>query len=154
MAGYIALGEKMQLGIKVDVEEVQNALSVTNKSLKSIKRSTLLIAAKSTAKQVKALIAASDLQTRTGELKRAYTYRVKKDVSSAVVYPKAISGKNTIYPKAMTLSYGHDGPTVRASHWTIRPRGFVQGGEKYAAEESYLPAIQKMIDKELEKFWS
>lgn len=139
----------------VDVSSVQEALAGTSKSLKAIERQTLRIAAKATARQVRALITASDLHRRTGELRKAYTYKVKKSGSEAVVFPKALGGgkSDTIFPKAMTLSYGHDGKTERASHWRIAPRGFVQGGQQYAESGAYMDEVQKMVDKELDKYW-
>lgn len=142
------------LNIQTDITEVQEALAGTSKSLKSIQKATLRIAAKGTAKQIKAVINTSDLQKRTGELSKAYVYKVKKDGSEANVYPKALTAKDrTIFPKAMTLSYGHEGPTKRAKSWHIAPRGFVQAGQQYAESGSYMNDVQKMIDKELEKYW-
>ena len=142
------------INASVDIEEVQQALAGTSKSLNSIQKSVLRIAAKGTAKRIKAAINTSDLQKRTGELLKAYVYKVKKDGSQANVFPKALTGKDrTILPKAMTLSYGHDGPTKRAKSWYIAPRGFVQAGQQYAESGSYMDDVQKMIDKELEKYW-
>lgn len=139
----------------VDVSAVQEALSETSKSLKSIQRSTLRVVASATAKTVRAAIISSDLHVRTGELRRAYTYKLKRDGSEANVYPRALTnGDRTIFPKAMTLSYGHQGPTKRARNWRIVPRGFVQRGQQYAENGDYMDEVQKLIDKELEKYWS
>lgn len=142
------------LNIQTDISEVQDALAGTSKSLKSIQKATLRIAAKGTANAVKAAIRTSDLQRRTGELQKAYTYKVKKNGDEANVFPKALTGKDrTIFPKAMTLSYGHQGPTKRAKSWFIAPRNFVQAGEQYAEKGQYMDDVQKYIDKELEKYW-
>lgn len=139
----------------VDVSAVQEALSETSKSLKSIQRSTLRVVASATAKTVRAAIISSDLHVRTGELRKAYTYKLKRDGSEANVYPRALtSGDRTIFPKAMTLSYGHQGPTKRFRNWRIAPRGFVQRGQQYAENGDYMDEVQKLIDKELEKYWS
>ena len=139
----------------VDVSAVQEALSETSKSLKSIQRSTLRVVASATAKTVRAAIISSDLHVRTGELCKAYTYKLKRDGSEANVYPRALtSGDRTIFPKAMTLSYGHQGPTKRFRNWRIAPRGFVQRGQQYAENGDYMDEVQKLIDKELEKYWS
>lgn len=139
----------------VDVSAVQEALSETSKSLKSIQRSTLRVVASATAKTVRAAIISSDLHVRTGELRKAYTYKLKRDGSEANVYPRALTnGDRTIFPKAMTLSYGHQGPTKRARNWRIVPRGFVQRGQQYAENGGYMDEVQKLIDKELEKYWS
>lgn len=148
----MASGQLIQT--QVDIEEVEKALAGTSKSLKAIRKSVLRIAAKETAKRVKAAISASDLQRRTGELAKAYVYKVKKDGSEANVFPKALTRKDeTIFPKAMTLSYGHDGPTKRSAFWHIAPRGFVQSGQQYAESGAYMTEVQKMVDKELEKYW-
>ena len=140
---------------EVDVSAVQDALSETSKSLKSIQRSTLRVVARATAKTVRAAIITSDLHVRTGELRKAYTYKLKRDGTEANVYPRALtSGDRTIFPKAMTLSYGHNGPTKRFRNWRIAPRGFVQRGQQYAENGDYMDEVQKLIDKELEKYWS
>ena len=140
---------------EVDVSAVQDALSETSKSLKSIQRSTLRVVARATAKTVRAAIISSDLHVRTGELRKAYTYKLKRDGSEANVYPRALTnGDRTIFPKAMTLSYGHQGPTKRARNWRIVPRGFVQRGQQYAENGDYMDEVQKLIDKELNKYWS
>lgn len=141
------------INTEIDISQVEQALAGTSKSLKAIQKSVLRIAAKETAKRVKAAISTSDLHTRTGELAKAYVYKVKKDGSAANVFPKGISGSNTIFPKAMTLSYGHDGPTKRAANWHVAPRGFVQTGLQYAESGAYMTEVQKMVDKELEKYW-
>lgn len=143
------------LATEVDVSAVQDALSETSKSLKSIQRSTLRVVARATAKTVRAAIISSDLHVRTGELRKAYTYKLKRDGSEANVYPRALTnGDRTIFPKAMTLSYGHQGPTKRFRNWRIAPRGFVQRGQQYAENGDYMDEVQKLIDKELEKYWS
>jgi hypothetical protein len=140
---------------EVDVSAVQDALSETTKSLKSISKATLRVVAKATAKTVRAAIISSDLHVRTGELRKAYTYKVKRDGSEANVYPRALTnGDRTIFPKAMTLSYGHNGPTKRFRNWRIAPRGFVQRGQQFAENGGYMDEVQKLIDKELEKYWS
>lgn len=143
------------LATEVDVSAVQDALSETSKSLKSIQRSTLRVVARATAKTVRAAIITSDLHVRTGELRKAYTYKLKRDGTEANVYPRALtSGDRTIFPKAMTLSYGHNGPTKRFRNWRIAPRGFVQRGQQFAENGGYMDEVQKLIDKELEKYWS
>jgi len=140
---------------EVDVSAVQDALSETSKSLKAIQRDTLRVVARATAKTVRAAIISSDLHVRTGELRKAYTYKLKRDGSEANVYPRALTnGDRTIFPKAMTLSYGHQGPTKRARNWRIVPRGFVQRGQQYAENGDYMDEVQKLIDKELNKYWS
>jgi len=140
---------------QIDVSPVQEALAETSKSLKSIQRATLRVVARATAGKVRAAIIQSDLHVRTGELRKAYTYKLKRSGNEAIVFPRALtSGDRTIFPKAMTLSYGHNGPTKRFRNWRITPRGFVQRGQEYAENGNYMDEVQKLIDKELEKYWS
>lgn len=132
--------------IKADISEAQAALSGTSKSLASISRQTLGVIARGAVATVKKEIR-STTQKRTGELLRAYRYKIKRDGSEANVFPKALKGNDTIFPKAMALSYGtNDG--------RIKPRGFVQKGEDYVDKGGYEPEIQKLIDKELAKYWN
>lgn len=140
------------LSIEADVSEVQKALAGTSKSLVSIKKQTVGIVAKGTVKQIKAVINATT-QKHTGELTKAYRYKVKRDGSEANVYPKALKSNKTIYPKAMTLSYGHSGPTKRAANWNIRALGFVQSGKAWIESGSYMSDIENMVDKQLIKYW-
>lgn len=140
------------LSIEADISEAQKALAGTNKSLKSIKRQTVGIVARGAVKQIKAVINATT-QKQSGELAKAYRYKVKRDGSEANVYPKALKSNNTIFPKAMTLSYGHSGPTKRAANWNIRALGFVQSGKAWIASGSYMDDIENMVDKQLQKYW-
>ena len=70
---------------EVDVSAVQDALSETSKSLKAIQRDTLRVVAKATAKTVRAAIISSDLHVRTGELRKAYTYKLKRKNERIVI---------------------------------------------------------------------
>lgn len=132
--------------IKADISEAQAALSGTSKSLSSISRQTLGVIARGAVATVKKEIL-STTQKRTGELLRAYRYKIKRDGSEANVFPKALKGNDTIFPKAMALSYG-------TADGRIKPRGFVQKGEDYVDKGGYEPEIQKLIDKELAKYWN
>lgn len=140
------------ISIEADIAGAQEALAGTNKSLKSIQKQAVGIVAKGAVKQIKAVIT-STTQRRTGELSKAYRYKVKKDGSEANVYPKALNSKNTIFPKAMTLSYGHSGETKRSKNWNIRALGFVQSGKAWIESGSYMNDIENMIDKQLQKYW-
>lgn len=147
------MAQQQVLNIEADVSGAQEALEATNKSLTSIQKQTVGIVARGAVKQIKAVINATT-QRHTGELSKAYRYKVKKDGSEANVYPKALNSKNTIYPKAMTLSYGHEGRTKRAANWHIRALGFVQTGKAWIESGSYMADVNKMVDKELDKYWS
>lgn len=132
--------------VKTEIAEVQNALSGTKKSLTSISKQALGVIAKGTVKTVKNEIRALTTK-RTGELLKAYRYKVTKDGSQAKVFPKALAGNKSIYPKVMALSYGRKKDGLKAL-------GFVQKGQDYVEKGSYETELQKLIDKELSKYWS
>lgn len=132
--------------VKADIEEVQKALSGTRKSLKSISRQTLGIIARNTVKVIKKEIKATTTR-RTGELLKSYRYRIRRDGKQANIFPKALNKESTIFPKVMALSYGRKNDR-------LRPRGFVQKGMEYTEKGDFEPELQKMINKELAKYWS
>ena len=69
-------------------------------------------------------------------LKGLYTYN----------YVSPANGEGTIFPKVMALNYG-------TSNGRLKALGFVQAGEKYAESNAYESEIDKMIQKELDKYW-
>lgn len=144
MAGFIS--------VEAYVDGAVDALSGTSKSLRSISRQALRIVARGSVRAIKAVLRGSDLEKRSGELLKAYRFKVKKDGSEANVFPKALNSDSTIFPKAMTLSYGHFGATKRSASWNIRPRCFVQAGNK-EAEKDWSGEISEMVSKELKKYW-
>lgn len=134
------------LSVEVDVSKAKQALSGTSKSLVSISRQSLGIIARGTVTVLKKEIRATTDKI-TGELLKAYRYKVSKDGSHANVFPKALNGERTIFPKVMALSYGRKKDA-------LKPRGFVQKGEEYVEKGRYEDELQKMIDRELDKYWS
>ena len=140
------------LSIEADINQVEQALAGTSKSFETIRRQAVGIIAKGAVKKIKAVIQTST-QKRTGELLKAYRYKVRRDGTQANVFPKAINSDSTIYPKAMTLSYGHNGKTRRASSWHIKALGFVQSGKAWVDSGAYMPDLENMVDKELNKYW-
>ena len=138
--------------VAIDVKEVEKALSGTRKSLPSIQRKTLSTIARGAIKQIKAVIK-SGTHRRTGELLKAYRYKIKKD-GTATIYPKAVNNDARIFPKASVQSFGHNGATKRAKNFPIKAVGFIQAGNQYIESGAYVPEINKMIDKELTKYWS
>ena len=154
------------ISIEADVKEAQKALSGTSKSLKSISRKVVSVAARGTVKTIKGAIRANT-QRRTGELLKAYRYKVEKD-GSAIIFPKGADGSHLILAKASVLTHGAtitprkgrgwlqvkgNGYFARPKEVTIRPRGFVQAGERYAKNGEYMNDLQKVVDKELAKYW-
>lgn len=133
------------LSVEADVSRAQTALAGTSKSLVSISRQAMSIIGKGVRKEtIKAIRITTN--KRTGELLKAYRYKVKKDGSEVNVFPKALNGEGTIFPKVMALNYG-------TSNGRLKALGFVQAGEKYAESNAYESEIDKMIQKELDKYW-
>ena len=133
------------LSVEADISRAQTALAGTSKSLASISRQAMGIIGKGVRNEtIKAIRITTN--KRTGELLKAYRYKVKKDGSEVNVFPKALNGEGTIFPKVMALNYG-------TSNGRLKALGFVQSGEKYAESNAYESEIDKMIQKELDKYW-
>lgn len=136
--------------IESDIEKVQKALEQTNKSIPSIERQVIGIIARGTVKAIKGGMQAviysrepAKGYERTGELMKCYGYKVKKEGSGSV-YPRGVSGSR-IFPKVYALNYGDK---IRN-----KPHGFIEYGQNYAMSGAYEEEIEKMIDKELRKYW-
>lgn len=145
------MAESNWISVEADVKEVQQALSETNKSLTSIQRQSIAVIAKGTVKAIKQGIR-ENVGKRSGELLKCYGYRVKRDGSSGSVYPRGKSG-SAIFPKAFIQNYGHTGATKRAQEWTVAPKAFIQKGERYIESASYTQELQRLVDKNLAKYW-
>lgn len=137
------------ISIEADIEQTQKALEKTAKSISSISFSTLRIVAKDAVKVIKATIKNSGLNKRSGELLKCYGYRKSKKDTSIVVYPKAMNGEASIFPKVMALSYGSD----KRPNRHLKAFGFVQAGQRAIENGNYKTQIEEMIDKELQKYW-
>lgn len=160
------MSEKPIAGVTVDAQPVFKALEETGRSLPSVRRQTVGIAARSTVKVIKGVIRQTT-DKGTGELRKAYGYKVKKGGESASVFPK---GSKLLIPKIATLSYGNVISVRNGRPWLqihgvagwwarpqsvyIYPRGFVQAGEKYAEDGLWMSEVEKMVDKQLDKYWS
>lgn len=140
------------LSIEAEINQVEQALAGTSKSFETIRRQAVGIIAKGAVTKIKAVIQTTTVK-RSGELLKAYRYKVSRDGSQANVFPKALNSDSTIFPKAMTLSYGHDGKTKRAANWHIKALGFVQSGKAWVDSGAYMPDLENMVDKELNKYW-
>ena len=137
------------ISIATDIEQTQKALEKTAKSISSISSTTLRIVAKDAVKVIKATIKSSGLNKRSGELLKCYGYRKSKRGASIVVYPKALNGEASIFPKVMALSYGSD----KRPNRHLKAFGFVQAGQRAIENGNYKTQIEEMIDKELQKYW-
>lgn len=133
--------------IEYDDSEVQKALAGTSKSFASIRRKALSIIARGTVKAINAGIRET-LHSRSGELLKAFRYHVRKD-GTANVYPDGETG-SSIFPKTFGLNFGYNGPTKRAQN---RPHSFIEIGRQWAESGAYMPDVEKMVEKELSKYW-
>lgn len=133
--------------IEYNDSEVQKALAGTSKSFASIRRKTLSIMARGTVKAINTGIR-ERLNRRTGELLKAFRFHVKKN-GTANVYPDGESG-GKIFPKTFALNFGYDGETKRAYN---KPHSFIEIGRTYLESGAYMPDVEKMVSKELEKYW-
>ena len=88
------------------------------------------------------------------DMSRMYT-RGKVKGHAVAVFPNRVErgrGNDLVIPVSMTLNYGYDaGPGRKGPHTAAR--GFVQAGEDYAERGGYGPELQKLVDKELKKYW-
>lgn len=138
------------INVEADFVEVQKALEETASSMDSIAVKSLRVVAKGSLTAVKNAIKACGVGKRTGELLKCYGYKVSKNKKFVNVYPKAINNPEvSIFPKIGALSYGTD----KRPNRHLKAFGFVQAGIKAAESGAYQSEMQKMIDKELQKYW-
>lgn len=139
------------INIQTDISYAQKALSGTSKSLVSIKNQVLGIVGKYAVNAVKKAIRTSGLQKRTGELQKAYMRKLNKKKGEENVYPVSLDRKKAIFSKAQSLSYG---AKSKKTKWVLSGKGFVQKGWNEVENGNYSAEIEKMIQKELAKYWS
>lgn len=146
------MAEKNFIDVSVDISYAQKALSGTSKSLVSIRNQALGIIGKYGVKAVKSAIRTSGLKKRTGELQKAYVRKLNRRKGEENLYPVSLGDrKKTIFSKAQALSYG--ARNAKKPKWKITGKGFVQKGWEAVEGGSYSAEIDKMIDKELKKYW-
>ena len=126
--------------VDAEIEEVQRALAETSKSFTSIQKQALGIIARQGVKTVRMNIRKTikNRSRSTGELQKAYSFRVKKDGSEANIYVQ---------------NYGYSGPTARAKEWNIMPKGFIESTENFLDSNNFKPELDKMVNKVLAKYW-
>lgn len=140
--------------VDAEIEEVQRALAETSKSFTSIQKQALGIIARQGVKTVRMNIRKTikNRSRSTGELQKAYSFRVKKDGSEVNIYPKGIAGSK-VFPKAYVQNYGYSGSTARAKEWNIMPKGFIESTENFLDSNNFQPELDKMVNKVLAKYW-
>lgn len=138
------------INVSVDVEKVQEALKGTSKSIKAISRKAMSIIGHGAVKAIKGGIR-DTLNKRTGQLLKAYKYYGFKSGTGGIVRTdKKIPNGDDFFKKTYTLNYGYTGNVRRALN---KPHSFVERGEEYVNSSGYMSDIEKMVDKELEKWW-
>lgn len=141
------------ISVHADIEGVQQALKGTAKSMKSIRKQALGIVGRVESKAVRQAITASTGK-RTGDLRKAYSYKVAKDGSTVTVWPRPkdkMEEGRKVFLKSVILSYGYDAGHRKGPH--VAARNFVQKGREAIDRGDYVAELQKMIDKELKKYW-
>lgn len=139
------------LTVKTDVSDVVEALSGTSKSLVSIKKQALGIIARGANKKIKAALRTSTEQ-HTGKLLKAQVYHVRRDGSEVNLYPRAYGKQNWAVGLTTILNYGSEN-VGRGRNGVIKPRAFIEAGEDYIDSGSYDRDLEKMVDKQLKKYW-
>lgn len=159
------------LDIQLDTKGVVQSLTQTGKGIKSIQKQTVGIIAKGYVKEIKRQITATGIKKRTGELGKAYRYKVKGD--TATIYPASQANgkqaKSLIVAKTGSLNYGttinvrkgrkflqvNGGKYfARPKRVSIRGRDFLGRAENlYINNERYTQDVEKMVEKQLKKYW-
>ena len=136
---------KQFINVKPDIEAVQDALAGTAAGLENIRKRTLGTIASGAKRRISQAIRLTT-KKRSGELLKAYRYKVKKDGSAASLFPRGQGKSSRIFPKVYTLNYGKEG-----TKWAAR--GFVQRGELFVQGAEYEKDVNKYVQKELDKYW-
>lgn len=161
------------ISIEADIARAEEALAGTSKSLKSLEKQITGTVARGSLKKIKSVIR----KTIHGDglISDKYQYSILENYvyhvegKRATVYPQKIEQgrKNDLtIPVISSLSYGRE-IFPRKQKWLfingksyakvksikIEPRNFVQAGDAYLQGNSYLPEIDKIIQKELKKYW-
>lgn len=159
----------------VDTQPVVNALSQTAKSVPAIIKQMMTVIGKGSAKATNDMLKATT-RGRKGiighryeyDITKAYTY--KADQHGVRVYPKAVdkARKNDLTVAVMsTLNYGAEIKAVKSKYLGISGgdyyarvkavripgKRFVDAGMRYRDSDRYEHDLDKVIEKELKKFW-
>lgn len=135
--------------VEAEIDAVQKALEKTSKSFTSIQKQALGIIARKGVQFIRRDIKSTILhpERSTGELQKAYGFRVRKDGSEANIYPKGESG-SAIFPKAFINNYGIDKEKMKRS-----PKGFIERTENLLDENTFENDLQTMVNKTLDRYW-
>lgn len=141
------------ISVEADISGAQKALAGTSKSLVSIRNQVLGIVGKHAVKAVRQAIRSSGLRKRTGELQKSYIRKLNRRKGEENIYPVSLNDrKKTIFSKAQALSCGAQSKS--RPKWRITGRGFAQKGWEAVEKGGYQAEIEKMVQKELGKYWS
>lgn len=162
--------------IEANVDEVQNALKGTARSIATIQKMSLRTVASGAAKVINKKL--KSVIHGDGKIKGIYPYKMssayrgkikKGDPDEATIYPKGIPGGTLIIPVITTLNYGatinvsrrhkymkfqnRQGEWKSCKSVRIPGRHFIESGEKYLESDAYMNDLSKLVDKELKKYW-
>ena len=148
------------IGITVDVSSAQEYLRETSLQIPQIEKKVLRLVGKEIAKETNKVMKGVVHVKTNAMLAHRYPYRMTQTYKygkvknhGLTVYPRKVDNareNDLIIPVMATLTYGFDAGNARGPH--VIGRGFVQQGESYAQAGRYMPEVQKLVDKELEKY--
>lgn len=153
------------VSIQIDTKEVQNALAGTSKSIDSIDKQVLRAVARDVTKKENQEFNSANFKHGKVLLAHRYEYNMKSVFKAGKVKDKMVSiyakksdanrTNDITVPILVALSYGATYTEKGKGGYThtIAPRGFIQNAEQYAEKNDFSTEAQKIVDKELQKYW-
>lgn len=136
------------LEIDVNAKRVQEALKGTRLSMKTIGKKTFRVIGQGVRQAINKSIRQTTTK-RTGALLKAYKY-YPTSAGGIVRVDKNIPNGDDMFRKIYALNYGYSGPVGRARN---RPHSFIERGEEYLASGQWVGKLDKMVEKEIKKYW-
>ena len=163
------------INIEADISNAQDMLKETFLKVPTIESKVLRLVGRLTAKEINKAVKGGVHSGTSVLIAHRYPYNMnqmyvygKPKNHEVSVYPHRVQpgrGNDLIIPVSMALNYGatieakeKQTLSIFAKTWarpvsiTIKGRGFVQAGETYAKSSRYSKDVQKLIDRELEKY--
>jgi len=154
------MSEQDFLNIQVDVSGAEEYLRDTSLTIPQIEKKVLRLVGKLAARQTNTALKSSVHAKSNSVLAHRYPYKMTQTYKygkvknhSLSIFPNKVEGgsrNDLIIPVSMTLNYGYDAGNRRGPH--VVGRGFVQAGENYLQGGRYMPEVQNLVDKEIEKY--
>lgn len=160
---------QFETNIKSEIQKAQQLLEKTGANQHTIRKKILRTVGSGSAKAIGKQIRQST-KKKTGEASKAYVYKVKDNqrISHVTMFAYGKDKSKSIYPKIMTLNYGATILPVKGKTLLIKGRGFFARSKSvtitgrfflqkawsaYIESGSFTSDMQKVVDKEIEKFW-